>query len=308
MKSRAYLVWGAHAPPRARFGALAETLSGRDKHEATFLCQEAIARARSPAREGACAPRMGRHQDALAQSYRNKRRHFARVIVVLATELPAQKFFLATNAHHRAEIVDNGCDDETEPMPLGQAGGDEHSEHAGVNRMANDPIRAAPYQFVMFENAGLQTPLFAKRAHGCGHENQRRQDQQNGDRSDDVLCTPIDRQKWRERFARPHPGNAERDPLNEDCNDGTRICPPGFVPRSLCHEEENRTENDKTRDHKIQRPKIKPVRHRVEIETKLPCRRELFHGRLDLVMLMDRWTDAKENLEAVSDIVAIMTG
>src|SRR5437868_4290762 len=268
----------------------------------------AMARAPAPAREGACAPRMGRHQDALAQSYRNKRRHFARVIVVLATELLAQKFFLALNAHHRAEIVDKRCDDEAEPMPVSHAGDDKHSEHAGVNRMANDPIRAAPYQFVMFEDARLQTPLFAKRAHGCGHENQRGDYEQNGDRSDDVLCAPIDWQKRRERFASDHPGNRKRERLNEDRNDGTRICPPGFVPRSPCHEEENRTENDETRDHKIQRPKIKPVRHRVEIETKLPCQRELFHGWLDLVMLMDRWTDAKENLEAVSDIVAIITG
>src|SRR5437868_1672570 len=149
--------------------------------------KSAMARAPAPAREGACAPWMGRHQDALAQSYRNKRRHFARVIVVLATELLAQKFFLATNAHHRAEIVDNRCDDEADPMPVGQAGGDEHSEHAGVNRMANDTIRATPYQFVMLEDARLQAPLFAKCAHGCGHENQRHEYEDKDDRSDEVL-------------------------------------------------------------------------------------------------------------------------
>ena len=141
----------------------------------------------------------------------------------------AQEFFLAADAHHGAEVVDKGCDDETEPMSVGQGGGDEHSEHAGVNRMANDPIRAAADQFVMLEDAGLQAPLFAQGADRCGHENQRREYDQNDDRNDEVLCAPIDRQKWREWFAYDRPPNRKRERLNEDRNDGTRIRLSGFV-------------------------------------------------------------------------------
>jgi len=36
--------------------------------------------------------------------------------------------------------------------------------------------------------------------------------------------------------------------------------------------------------------------------------RELFHRTTHLVVLMDRGTDAQENLEAVSNIVAVVAG
>src|SRR5690349_19502226 len=113
----------------------------------------------------------------------------------------------------------------------------------------------------MLENAGLQAPLFAKRADGRDHKNQRGDDKQNDHRSEDVLCLPIDRQKGGEGLARDRPCKRKRERLNEDRNDGTRIRPSDFVARWLCDEEENRSENNETHDDKAQRPKLKPAWH-----------------------------------------------
>ena len=158
-------------------------------------------------------------------------------------------------------------------MSAGEATGREHAKHAGVNWMADDSVRSALYQLVMFEDTRLQTPLFAESAHGGGDENQGCEHEEDDQRRDDVLRTPIDRQKRRERFARDHPGNGERKCLNEDRDHGAAISLSGLAAGSVAHKQEDRAENKITGGDKIQRPKIKPARHWGIIPRALPRNR-----------------------------------
>jgi len=146
-------------------------------------------------------------------------------------------------------------------MSMSQAGHDQHSKYAGVDGVPNDPIWTAPNEFVMLEHACLQTPLFAEGTNGCRDENQRREDDQKDDRVDEILRVPVHRQKGRERFAHRQPSNYKRQRLNENCNDGTPIRSSRFVARSPGSEEKNCRQDDETHAHKVQRPKVKPVRH-----------------------------------------------
>src|SRR5207253_10174413 len=100
----------AHLPATGWKPVVRGRLEARRPSQAGSLTS--IRALRRPAAFSACV---------LAQSYRNKRGHFARVLFVLAAELFAQKFFLAADAHHRAEVVDDRCEDETEPVSAGQA-------------------------------------------------------------------------------------------------------------------------------------------------------------------------------------------
>ena len=152
-------------------------------------------------------------------------------------------------------------------MSVGEATGREHAKHAGVNWMADDSVRSALYQLVMFEDTRLQTPLFAESAHGGGDENQGCEHEEDDQRRDDVLRAPIDRQKRSERFARDHPGNGERKCLNEDRDHGAAISFSRFAAGSVAHKQEDRAENNVADLNKMERPEVKPARHHRQIET-----------------------------------------
>ena len=95
--------------------------------------------------------------------------------------------------------------------------------------MADDSVGSVADQLVMLENTRLQAPLFPERAYGGGDENQRCEHEDNHQRRDDILRTPIDGQKRSERFAWDHPGNRKRECLNEDCDDRTAISFSGLA-------------------------------------------------------------------------------
>src|SRR5688500_17817051 len=57
----------------------------------------------------------------------------------------------------------NGQNDgEYGPVAYRQAAGDQHSEHGGVDWMANHAVNSRRYQLMIVQHSGLQTPLFAE--------------------------------------------------------------------------------------------------------------------------------------------------
>ncbi len=54
--------------------------------------------------------------------------------------------------------------DGRDPVLHRQSGGDEHSEHAGVDRIPNIGVGAHGDQFVIFDQPRTQGPLLAERA------------------------------------------------------------------------------------------------------------------------------------------------
>jgi hypothetical protein len=154
------------------------------------------------------------------------------------------------------------------------------------NRVANNTLGAAPYQFVMLRTRACRLH-YLPRVRTAAVTKISEANTSRTMIAATMYCAPIDRQKGRERLAHDRPCKRKRERLNRDRNDGPRVRLSGFVARLFCHEEENRTENNETHDDKIQRPKIRPAWHLNTIETKVLCRRELFHGVIHLVMLMD---------------------
>src|SRR5208282_6203555 len=88
-----------------------------------------------------------------------KRGHAARVVVELRAEGLAKQFFLATDPDDRAVNENHNSGGEHRPPRHGEAAGHQHSEHAEIDRISHEAVRASGNQLVPFHRSRHVRPL-----------------------------------------------------------------------------------------------------------------------------------------------------